>query len=413
MMFFWFIAACLIAVAFYFVLPTLLKHRQEGDLLGRDALNVEIHRDQMNELKVDLQSGTLSQEQFDQAHDDLERSLLEGVSGVSDGDNTTAEAISGKASAWFAILAIPLVSIMIYLQIGGGSEAINAEPAGPSQAATQSEQAHDIQATIVALRKRLESQPDDIEGWVMLARSYYFVKEFNGAAESYAKAVALTNEQDADLLADYADSLAVASGRQLSGKPMEMVRKAIAVNPTHVKALWLAGTGAYQMEDYAQARDYWQRILPLLPPNSENALALQGAIAEVSEKLGEPVPVPELAAAAGFTIEGVAQLDSKYADKPSPEDTVFVFARAASGPRMPLAIVRKQVKDLPFKFTLDDSTAMNPSMKISNFKEVVVGARISKSGTAMPQSGDLQGSSSVIKQGNIKDLRIVINSIIE
>jgi hypothetical protein len=236
----------------------------------------------------------------------------------------------------------------------------------------------------------------------------------------------MTNEADPNVLADYADALAMAQGRNMQGRPYELVKKALQVEPFHQKALWLAGTAAYQVQDYPAALQYWEKLITLFPEGTDGHTQMLRNIAEIKQLMGEELD-PEMLAklqtqqqaaqsgaaqssgdAANASVSGKVSLDPSLADSVSPSDTVFIFARAANGPRMPLAILKKQVSDLPIEFVMDDSDAMNPQMKLSRFNDIVVSARISKTGNAMPQPDDLQGSSDVIKVG-AQGLNIVIN----
>jgi cytochrome c-type biogenesis protein CcmH len=269
-----------------------------------------------------------------------------------------------------------------------------------------------------------------MEGWVMLARSYYFLKQYQAASDAFARAAAMTGESNPGILADYADALAMASGRSMAGKPYDLVKKALSIDPNHQKALWLAATATYQQQDYKTTLDYWLKLREQFPQGSDNYVQMTRNIAEVKQFLGMNVDeeaeiiqqaqagqaggeaTPAASGGGGAPkVSGVVSLDPSLQDKVSPSDTLFVFARAASGPRMPLAIIRTSVSDLPLEFTLDDSQAMNPQMKISRFNEVVVGARISKSGQAMPQSGDLSGQTGAVKLGS-EDLKITIDGVV-
>jgi cytochrome c-type biogenesis protein CcmH len=257
------------------------------------------------------------------------------------------------------------------------------------------------------LAKRLEAmagQPGELEGWVLLARTYGAMQRFAEADSAYARAIALA-PQEAQLYADRADMVAMKQGRSLAGLPMQLVGQALKIDPNNLKALVLAGSEAFERADYAAAGTYWTRARVNLPADSELAANLDNSLAEVRTRTGgatvqiaaasAPAPVKELvqvappAAGAVASVSGVVSLAPALASKISPEDTVFIFARAAEGPRMPLAIRRHRASELPIRFTLDDSQAMSPEMKLSKFPRVVVGARISKSGNAMPQPGDL------------------------
>ena len=263
------------------------------------------------------------------------------------------------------------------------------------------------------LAAKLEKEPDNAEGWVMLARTYYALNRHAEAPRAFDSAVALVPD-DADLLADYADALGAAQGG-LRGKALELVDRALKADPTHWKALALAGTAAFDRKDYKQAVAYWEKMKATVPPGSPIAGSIDGSIAEARElgglapsarrrtatgcrrgpaygrRKGRCGPARRASAALpGASIAGTVSLAPAFAAKVSPTDTVFIFARAAEGPKMPLAILRKQVKDLPATFTLDDSMAMTPNFALSNFTSIVVGARISKSGNAAPQTRRLR-----------------------
>jgi cytochrome c-type biogenesis protein CcmH len=279
------------------------------------------------------------------------------------------------------------------------------------------EQVDDMAAKLAA---KLQKEPDNAEGWVMLARTYYALNRYDDAAPAFEKALTLVPD-DAGLLADYADSIGAAQGG-LRGKAMELVARALKADPTHWKALALAGTAAFERKDYAQAVAYWERMKATVPPGSPVAGSIDSSIAEARAlgglKAGAPPASSAVAAAApggaskgpqgalpadaaksGATIAGTVELAPAIAAKAAPNDTVFIFARAVDGPKMPLAILRKQVKDLPATFTLDDSLAMAPNVALSKFASIVVGARVSKSGNAAPQPGDLEGYSPAVKVG--------------
>jgi len=272
-----------------------------------------------------------------------------------------------------------------------------------------------LEEQVRKLQDHLQENPDDAEGWTMLARSYYFLKQYGAAAETFARASGLQQDSNAELLAGYADALAMANGRNMAGKPYELANKALALQPKLQKALWLAGTATYQSANFEATLGYWQRLLEIFPKGSENYVQMQKNIGEIQQKLGLPVDAVEQTSpvAGGPSISGVVSLDESLMLDAAIGDTVFVYARAATGPRMPLAIVRKTVKDLPFEFTLDDSMAMRPNMKLSSFQQVVVGARISKTGNAMPQPGDLQVVSQPMAVNSGQSIELLINEVIK
>lgn len=422
---FWIVAVCLIAAALLFLLPPLLMRGGAQREVVRDTLNVEIAKDKIAELDADLRIGVLSQDQYDRARQELERSLLEDV--ASPALATSAGSANGSLIAAVLVgIAIPAITVSLYQHQGGGFAAIHPELAQPA-VNTESHQGT-IENMVVQLKERLAKNPSDAEGWSMLGRSYYFLKRYNDAAQSYSKVVEIMGETEPDVLADYADTVAMASGRSMKGKPYELVKKALSLQPFHEKSLWLAGSAAYEEKDYSNALGYFEKLMQVFPPGSENYEQMKRNVGEIQDLMAQsgmkvqptaatgaaPVRAEATASAAAggaAKITGTVKLNPALTAKAAPTDTVFIFARAAQGPRMPLAIVRKQVKDLPFSYTLDDSLAMNPAMKLSNFQQVVVGARISKSGNAMPQSGDLQGQSETIALGGNKPVDVVINSV--
>jgi cytochrome c-type biogenesis protein CcmH len=415
MMVFWVVAALLIIAALLFLLPPLIKKgrdSQASDVFARDELNITIFKDQQAELERDLSAGVLTQEQFDTAKHDLERSFLQDASTDADGTAAQTDRIVGRSAAVVIAVLIPIFAVTLYNMLGSGEAGLHPEDARPQVQAEGHEGT--LEEQVRKLQDHLQQNPDDAEGWGMLARSYYFLKQYGAAAETFARASALLNDSNAELLTDYADALAMANGRNMAGRPFELAKMALQIQPRFQKALWLAGTATYQAGDFVATLEYWKRLQEIFPVGSENYLQMQKNIAEMQQKLGMPVDAPtQTAAVGGASISGVVRLDESLMLDAAVGDTLFVYARAASGPRMPLAIVRKTVKDLPLEFTLDDSMAMNPAMKLSNFQQVVVGARISKSGNAMPQPGDLQVVSQPMGVDDVQGVELVINEVIQ
>jgi cytochrome c-type biogenesis protein CcmH len=269
-------------------------------------------------------------------------------------------------------------------------------------------------AMIKSLSERLEQNPNDGKGWAMLARSYAVLGQYKEALPAYEKAVNLI-PNDPVLLVDYAEILAAANGKNLQGKPSEIIKSALLIDPNNVKGLNLIAIASYQAGDYAHAVSYWEKLLKLLPPGSPNANKINASIdaARKEESAGSVSPSQSMKqpAAGGEQIGVVVKLSPVLAGKVSPTDTVFVFAKAVSGPPMPIAVIRAQAKDLPQKFVLNDSMAMMPTMKLSNFKEVSLGAKISKSGSATQQSGDLRGEVASVKVGT-DNVQLMIDKIV-
>lgn len=263
-----------------------------------------------------------------------------------------------------------------------------------------------IEAMVAKLEQRMKDQPDDAEGWSMLGRSYNALGRYPEAVVAFKKVIAL-KPNDAQALADQADAVAMAAGRKLAGEPAQLIARALELDPKNLKALALAGTIAFDANDFAKAVQLWSAAVAVAEPGSELERNLQSGVAEARSRAGMPptpvaaasAPAATATAAANATLAGQVQIAAALKAKAAPEDTLFVFARAVDGPRAPLAILRRQVKDLPLNFTLDDSMAMNPSLRLSTATQVIVGARISKSGNAIAQPGDLQGFSKAVAVG--------------
>ena len=428
---FWAVAAVFVLVTFAFLLPPLFRKRDISNIVARKDLTVTVYQDQFAELDNDLKNNVISEEQYAQAKIDLEKNLLEDMGKAEKADSDEIEGadnsspLGNKIGAGIIILVVPIVAFSLYGKWGGGVEAI--DPASIPEEVKVAKQKHNqkesIQKMLVQLEQRLKDDPNDGEGWFMLARSYQFLKRYDDAVMAFEKSLPLGGSQSADVLSSYADAIAMAANRVLTDKAIDVLKQAVAINPTHIKSLWLVGTASYQNKNYSDALKYWERLHAVLEPGSDDANQIAMNIGEVRSLLGlppmpvntaasaAPVPATQAASTAPMSdarVQGNISLSGAIAAKASPEDTVFVFARAATGPRMPLAIIRKQVKDIPFDFTLDDSLAMNATMKISSYPQIIVGARISKTGNAMPQPGDLQGLSGVITVADEKIVKIVI-----
>lgn len=407
------IAIALVAAALAWILPPLLRRRAVADGVARASLNLDLLRDQVTELDADLANGTLSPQQYAQAKAELERRVLEDTAAA---DTPLSIMRGGRWTALAVAIVVPVAAGLLYYKLGN-LDALEQGAAGMAGGERQVTP-HEIEGMVAKLAARLEKNPDDAEGWGLLARSYYSMRRFPEAIAAYEKAAALA-KGDANLLADYADALAMSAGRKIEGKPLELVNEALKLDPNHWKALAMAGTAAFDRKDYQQAVRYWERVQATLPPDSELAQSMSASIAEARALGGikgppvaaAPAASPIAAAASGGSVQGMVTLSSGLAAKAAPDDTVFVFARAAEGPKMPLAILKRQVRNLPLKFKLDDSMAMAPQMNISSFPQVVVGALVSKSGGATPQSGDLQGFSKAVKVG-AADVAVVIDKAI-
>ena len=353
----------------------------------------------------------------------------------ADGDAEIAVARTSRPSrgVLFATLGVVLAAALLgYSRTGtpdydAQSNKAVAEAQAKSEAATANDlpDATQMAAMVDKLAQRLKTQPDDEQGWTMLGRVQTLLGRTDDAVVSYQRALALRGD-DAKLLTDYAEVLGLKNGHTLAGEPSALLARALAIDPRQAKALALSGAAAFERGDHAAAVRHWQQLLAVSPPDAEFVAQVRANIDE-ARRLGKLPGVVVVAAAAAAAavpplpsmanatpvaaVSGEVTLAPALAARTQPEDTVFIVARAVDGPRVPLAVLRKKVKDLPFTFTLDDSLAMAPNMKLSNFAQVIVSARISRSGQAMPEAGDLTGQTAAVAVG-ASGLRVEIGAVV-
>jgi cytochrome c-type biogenesis protein CcmH len=432
---FWVVVGIFIVGALLFVIPTLLRKKYQHAGLARNTTNVNIYRDQLAELDNDLLADILTREQYEQSKRELQHRMLEDI---PEGASNTATVVGGGkrnvATITLVLLALPLLAISLYLWLGN-TRALTPQPAAQQMpmSSTSDEGGHENFSSVLEnLTTRLKDQPNDVEGWIMLGRTYAIMQRFHEAKAAYEKVIALVPD-DAELISDYADIVAMTNNGSLMGKPLELIDKALRLDPKNPKALALAGTAEFEQKKFAQAAKYWEQLLALIPAESELGRSVSSSIAEAKSLAAGKGPMMASAqdqsrggqnpptagnnagsasgggtTPGGGTLSGKVTLGPALAGKASPNDSLYIFARAKVGPKAPLATLRLQVKDLPATFTLNDSMARS-GVQLSTFSdEVVVGARISKSGSPMPQSGDLQGLSQPARVG-AKGIDVVID----
>ncbi|MBP6853661.1 MAG: c-type cytochrome biogenesis protein CcmI [Rhodoferax sp.] len=418
--------AGLIALALVFVLPPLLRASQfSGALVAANSArrsNLHVLREQLAALEAEHVNGALDVEQYRTARIEIESRALE------EEQDLAAPAVAAPAGKTVVFLGafVPLFAFVMYGALGTpevmlahvpGAQQAAAEPAGNGEM-TQAQ----IEGMVSKLANRLENQtspqPGDDNAWAMLGRSYAVMQRFPEANKAFVRARSLAPDNP-QLMADHADVLAMLQGRSVVGEPAKLAERALQIDPRNLKALALSGSAAFERKDYDGALKFWTAAKQMAEPGSQFAAGLDNSIQQAQAASSKaqaaagpamnlaqvppansakpapvappPAGVPATVATFGAKVSGIVQLAGPLASRAAPGDTVFVFARAAQGPRMPLAILRKRVSDLPLTFTLDDSTAMQPEMSLSRFSSVIVGARISRSGDAMPRSGDLVG----------------------
>ena len=368
-----------------------------------------------------LVDGDLDKDAYDEARRELELELHDELASDSAPSEDSSE--TRPVAAIIVSVLLPVAAIGLYFLLGSPEALIDGATLGAggrSPAAMAGESApgqipHSVEEMVERLAQRLEENPEDPEGWLMLGRSYAAMNRFPVARVALQEA----NQRrpgDPTTLVALAEVEAALNDNSLAGKPMELLHRALEIDPNLVRALWLAGIAAFNQGDADKATAYWQRILENPGIGDANASQIRQAIAQVQQSSSgvaqsapSEVEKDTKASTKGLTV-GIS-LAPELEDMVSSADTLFVFARAAEGPRMPLAIVRRTAGELPIKVQLDDSMAMAPQLRLSAHSSVVVGARISKSGDATPQPGDLSGTSSVVSPSQAGVVDLVINQI--
>jgi cytochrome c-type biogenesis protein CcmH len=409
---FWLIAAFMVLMVLWILLSPLLRRVASAQTLDHDK-RVAVYRQQFHELEQDRVLGVLSDEHYHQAKEELERRLLEEVGQTSPVSNRPA-IFSKRMMAGGLLFFIPLFSVGLYSLLGNPFAIIHPSASLPvSNDSLPHQVAGGLEALSEGLKNKLAQNPDNGSGWALLARSYVEIRRHAEAIPAFESALKYI-PNDAQLVADYADALGVVHGGTLKGKSALLIQQALAIDPKNLKALLLSATLAFQQKEYAQAVTVWEHIM-VDPQTDQDVLQeVQANIAETKGLLGGGIPAFEArpisrTAPVSLAIRGTVTLAKNFGGKGSATDTLFVFARAVNGPPMPVAIVRATKQDLPFTFQLDDSRSVMPGNTLSQAGEVIVVARLSKSGEAVPTSGDLQGQSQPVKPG-MSGLNIVIDS---
>lgn len=373
------LAGLLLLAAYALFLPTLSG--KPGDSgLDRQKLNLALHRQRRTELADEASGSELAGLQAE-----LDQDLLGDLAATAHA--AAQPSAQGRAGVLLALIAAPLLGVLVYSQLGR-LDLLDVRPEPPAASA---EVTPEIQAMIDRLADKMRQNPGDLRGWLLLGRSYQQIERYDQAVDAYAHAQQLAAD-NLDVQAFYAQAVGQAQGGDFTGEPAQTAAAILAKNPKHHTALWLAGVAAAQQGDAAAAIRHLQTLRDEFPADSPEGQHLDKLLADI-----KATPAPEQNPAAlpatgeQKSIRVNVTLSAALKAKAAADDTVFIFARAAAGPPMPLAIVRKHVKDLPLEVTLDDTMGMVQGMNLSAFDQLVIGARISKSGQALPKPGDLQG----------------------
>jgi len=397
---FWALALALLALTLAVLVWPLLR-RRTVEAPSEERARAAVYRDEKRQLDDELAAGALSVDDHAAALRELTQRLGTELE-VRDADTAPAR---GERSAWVTALAavaiIPVGAIVLYLVFGTPDALRMAPRARPNDA--------DIVAMVNRLAATMQSNPGDPRGWRLLGRSYVALGRYAEGADAYAQAVQ-HGADDADVYADWSEALALAHNRVVSGEPEALAQRALAKNPAHAKALALLATAAFERRDFDASIDYWRRVAQTAAPGSEEASQAAAAVAEI-ERMKKGASTANASAASGASVSGRIDVAPDLAGRVQSGDTLFVYARAPDGARMPLAVSRTPAQGFPRSFYLDDTMGMGMGATLSSAGSVVVEARISKSGDARPHAGDLTGQSAAVKPGT-QDVHIVIDRVV-
>jgi len=397
---FWLLAFVLVAGTLTLLVIPLLRRSASGDAPADQLAATAVFRDHKRQIDADFAAGSITTAERDTAVEDLTARF--GHELAQQTPEPSASSDRPRLIAAFVLVAcVPIIAGGLYFLLGNPAAMTAPSAAEASLSNPQ------VVAMVDELAKRLQANPDDGEGWALLARSYRVLGRFDAAVLAYTEA-AKRLPASAALYTDWAEAAAQAQGRSLAGQPTELITRALALDPAYPKALALGGAAAIERNDPATAITLWTRLKSLLPPDSPQVAQVDAALARLGEAPAAKGTGPSVAAAA---VEGRVELDPKLAGNAAPGDTVFIFARDPDGPKMPLAAMKIAVSELPKSFALTDAMAMSPAATISKAKKIIVEARVSKSGNVMPQPGDLAGSSAPVAPG-ASNVRVTIDRVI-
>ena len=418
------VAVLLVAAALALVVWPLVRRRENDGEAQRRADNLAILRAQFDELEAEHKAGRVTAEEYEETKSEIEARVLEETS-AEEAKSDGGKSRTGFYTACVLVVFIPVTAFLVYLQIG---TPIALDPEFTrAHAQARAVQGGHSQAELVEqirlIEDRLKEQPDNLDGWMMLAKANASFKNWAKSSEAFEQ-VARLLPGNADVLADWADVMAAAQNGSLEGRPKELIEEALKIDPKHWKALALMGTLCFDKEDYAGAVQYWSRMLDGVEQGSEEWRQITENIEQARRMGGLPGGIgsamkavegagkPAAAPAAARFVSGRVELSSDMAHKTRPDDTVFVFARPVTGSKMQVAFMSFKVKELPREFYLDSASVMGMGMKtLSDVEEVIVEARVSRSGNFMASSGDLEGAVEGKVPVGSKDLKIMIDRV--
>ncbi len=364
---------------------------------SRRQMNATIYREELDKLETEHQSGVINSIDYEIAHAEMRQSLFQDT--LEEDDREVAG--SAKKTAIGLCIFVILISSALYFSLG---DLVRVAQRNSENPITQ----ESVEKMVAEFATKMEKDPTNLKGWAMLARSYRILGRNEDAAKAYERAGSFV-DSDPQLLADYADVLASNANGNFAGKPLQLINQALKLDPNNLMALWLSGTASYNAGNYKLAVQSWERLAQQLPPDTDDARAIKGSIAEARSKGGLSTPASTPVVSSGKEISGKIEIAAELKSNIKPGDIVMVIARKP-GERMPVAVLKVPATDFPMRFSLNDALAMNPSAPLSQLVDASVEVRISKTGMAKPEAGDLISAAQTIKVGE-KNVRLLVNQV--
>lgn len=417
MLLFFLLSAALTLCVLALLLPAMARQRQHVDAIDRQQVNVAIARAQLDDLEQKVNDGELPSQEFHEERLRIEKDLAVDLGAAP----ASEQSDRGGWMLWPVAATVPVLAGVMYLSVGT-PDAINPAnrtanaPVQSQQVSGQpGQQTPDMREVAQRIEEQLAQQPDNATGWFMLGRARMALGEFPAAVEAIRRSLQLDNSNP-EVIVRLADAIAMSQGGSLAGEPENLLGVALEMQPDNQQGLWLLGIAQNERSDHSAAIATWQKLLPLLQGDQQSQQQVQQLIDGARQSMSRPAAETtaaqnggDPAVSAGLTVN--VQLKNGLGTELPADTAVFVYAKAANGPPMPLAVVRKTLADLPFTVLLSDADAMMPAMKLSAFDQVIVGARLSLSGDAIAQSGDIYGEVQDVVPGQAEQLTVEIATI--
>lgn len=412
MLLFWILSLTLVAMVLFVIIRPVTRERNgEADI--DDSLRIRLYRENLAEIESDFTRGEVNEEQLNNVKSETELSLLReagqytGMSQASDGSSDSPD----RTLLSLLVIMIGGLSLILYYYIGNPQLITLKQISGRATAEAPLDDTS-LEEVVPLLERHLQRNPGDANGLYFLGSTYAARSDYSGAVSAYRRLYELASDNTQVMLA-YADALVRANDGRFDGLPSELVEKVIALEPQNYTARLFAGLAAEERDELVVANEHYRVLLPVLRDRPQLLQTINMLIERNSTLMGESGQEENTGdAVASASIILDVSLSEELASRASPDDIVFVYAQATDGPPMPLAVVRRQVSELPLRVTLDDSMAMMPSRKLSDFETVKIQARVSSSGNAQVTSGDLLGVNESVSVSGDDSVKIEINEVV-